>query len=969
MSLGNLYFRNTRLLVLTIALIVVAGLAAFTLLPRREDPRITPRFGLVLTPYPGASAERVESLVTEKIEEELREIEEIAVVESDSRPGISAIRIELDDSVPESETGEIWSRVRDQLDDVRPQLPAAALDPDFSDQETDAFALIVALTWRRDEPVAPAVLQRLGEELEHEIQLDNGTEETELFGANREEIVVEIDPSRIAALGLTAGRIAQAVRESDAKVSAGLLRSDKSRLVIEVEGEFETLTRLRRTPIRYGEGDAVVRLDEIATVRKTVAEPATELAFVDGLPAISIGVRMKLDQRIDKFAASMRELLGKFEKRLPRGVTLDLVFDQSTYTEARLDNLFANLGLGALFVILVIFFMMGWRSAFLVAAALPLTSLMVLAGLNMLGVPIHQMSVTGLIIALGLLIDNAIVMVDEVSHRRQDGAPAGEAVRYAVSKLALPLLGSTLTTVFAFMPLVLMPGPAGEFVGTIAVSVILSILSSLFLAVTVIPALTGLFGASAEKRGFLHQGFSNARLTKMYRATLDALFRRPWLALVLALILPTAGFIAGQDLEEQFFPPTDRDQFPIEIRLASHASLDKTKTTALAMRERLLEYDQVDRVHFYVGASAQKFYYNLLEGEDGNATYAQALVQLKTWKGASALLRRIQHDLDREFPGTQTIVRQLEQGPPFAAPIEVRVVGPDPDVLYALGEKLRGELIQVPGVTHTRSSLTAGTPKLVVRHRRRESQPRRLQPPGAREPPARNARRRGRRFARRRHRGVAGARSCRGGQSLAPRSHRVARALPRRIRVDAAQCGRRGDARPGDRQPAAPRWTPHQHRSGIPGSGPVAGPRPCRVPTPHRVGRTPRGLHARARRRSVGARRRRRQTARVRRHAARSHGRDDGAELRLVPHRRADRFRRGRVRRARPRRAVDLRLPVRIHGHRGHDGPRRRRDSGSGRRCASPGGPRRTASPRSTRGGRSRRARRTSRRRGGWCRA
>ena len=714
---GNAFYRNPRLLVLTILLIVVAGSSAFSLLARREDPELTPRFALITTPYPGAPAARVEALVTEKIEDALREHEEIKEMFSTSRAGISAVQVELHDHIDDVQP--IWSRLRDELDRVAQQLPDEAGKPDLDDRNVDAFAMIVALRWSGTPPPPLNVMQRLAEQLEDVARDVPGTKETRLFGDAQEEVRVEIDPARIASLGMTPTEVAAVVRNTDSKVSAGQLRHEQATLLIEVSGEIDSLSRLRRTPLRYGKDGAVVRLGEIARIERGRADPPGEIALIDGQPAIALGILMERGQRIDRWATALRARLDTFGAALPAGVELDLLFDQSVYTEKRFSSLLSNLMLGGLFVFLVVLFMMGWRSALLVGVSLPLSALMVLTGMRMLGLPIQQMSVTGLIIALGLLIDNAIVMVDEVRHRLMEGEVPGAAVINSSRTLALPLLGSTLTTTLAFMPLVLMPGPAGEFVGSIGITVILAIVSSFLLALTVVPALTGMMGAcwqrseeGSRKSSLLRDGFNNERLATWYRNVLGALFRRPVVAILFSLALPVFGFVVAGQLEEQFFPPTDRDQFEIAMRLPPQSSIQQTEAVARRARELLLRHDRVRNVHWFIGTSAPKFFYNMLEGEDGTPSFAQAYVQLDRAGDLPGLLNELQDDLDRQLPEAQFLVRQLEQGPPFAAPVELRVYGPDPEVLFELGEKLRAELVVVPGVTHTRATLADGNPKL-----------------------------------------------------------------------------------------------------------------------------------------------------------------------------------------------------------------------------------------------------------------
>ncbi|MEQ8790487.1 MAG: efflux RND transporter permease subunit [Pirellulaceae bacterium] len=714
--MDNLFYRNPRLLALAIGLIAVAGLSSYYVLPRLEDPVLTERVATVNTRFPGAGADRVESLVTEKIEDELREIEEIKEVRSVSRTGISTITVELRDDIFES--AEVWSRVRDKIDDARLEFPTGVLEPDFEIAEVKAYASIVALTWTSDEPVNYAILRRLAESLEDNLRGLRGTDDVELFGDPDEEIAVEIRPEQLAAIGISAEDVAGRLAASDAKVASGAYRGRQGDLLLEVQGELDSIARIAATPIHYGADGRFVRLGDIAEVHKGVAQPARSLALVSGRPAVVLGALVQPSRRIDHWSADLRAALDQFQSQLPRGVGLETVFQQDGYVEARLATLQWNLLIGAAAVIGVIFFLMGWRSALVVGVALPLSGLMVLTGMRVLEIPMHQMSITGLIIALGLLIDNAIVIVDEVQEKLKEGVPPGEAVGASVRHLAIPLLGSTVTTALAFAPIALMPGPAGEFVGSIAVSVILAVFSSLLLALTVIPALSVL-GSSlptrTAQRRWCSAGFSHPALTRSYRSALNFVFRRPALGVAVGLILPVAGFGVSALLDEQFFPPADRDQFQIEVELPAQASLAATIGTAERMRELALRHDRVQRVDFFLGESAPSFYYNVIAKRQGTANYAQALVQIDTAEGARDVIKTLQAEFDGEFPGARVLVRQLEQGPPFDAPIEVRLFGPDLDRLRDLGRQVRGVLAATPEVIHTKADLNETLPELSLR--------------------------------------------------------------------------------------------------------------------------------------------------------------------------------------------------------------------------------------------------------------
>lgn len=357
----NLCYRNPRLLALTIALIVVSGLAAYNLLPRKEDPTLTKRNVLITTRFPGANAERIEALVTDKIEAELREMDEIKTLTSNSRTNISVIMVELHDTI--ANTAAVWSRVRDRLNDVTPLLPDGALDPEFDETATeiDAYTLITALTWERDTSVPYAIFRRLAESLEDDFRALSGTKNTLIAGDPEEEIRVEVDAAQLTALGLTSADVSDAIRRTDAKVAAGQLRGSRNDLLMEVEGQLDALSRVRRAAVHTGPDGQVILVSDLAKVSKTTAEPPSDLALIDGRPGVAVAVRMEGSRRIDQWAIQARAIVESFRERLPDGVRLRIIFDQSHYVNDRLMTLQGNLILGAILVLIVIFFMMGWR--------------------------------------------------------------------------------------------------------------------------------------------------------------------------------------------------------------------------------------------------------------------------------------------------------------------------------------------------------------------------------------------------------------------------------------------------------------------------------------------------------------------------------------------------------------------------------------------------------------------------------
>ncbi|MBE9157538.1 efflux RND transporter permease subunit [Nodosilinea sp. LEGE 06152] len=719
------FFTNVRLLILTIILIVAGGLSAYQSLPRQEDPELVSRVAVITTAFPGASAERVEALVTRVLEEELAAIEEIDVLESDSRVGFSSVTVELVDSV--TNTAPVWSRVRDEMDEAATRFPAGTTAPDLSEVLVKAYTVVAALTWDLPQEPNYALLRRYAEELGVALRGIDGTEDVDFFGRPEEEILVEINAPELVAVGLSAQELADQVALSDAKTSAGQLRSPDQTLAIEVDSGLESTEQIRQIPIRTEAGQ-FTRLGDIAQVRRGVRDPLTSLALIGGKPAVVVGAMMQSGQRIDQWGASAQTTLDDFRDRLSDGIVLEVIFDQSGYVETRISTLMVNLLLGAALVVGVTLLTMGWRSALVVGTALPFTVFAVFVWMTVLGVPIHQMSVTGLIIALGLLIDNAIVVVDEIQADIQQGADPLHAAMATVRRLQVPLLASTATTVLTFLPIYLLPGAAGEFVGTIALGVILALISSLAISLTLIAALAArVLGRRDQPRSqrrtfcFLdrpeawwNEGLSLPGASRVYHWSIARMTARPLTAIALTLAIPLAGFIAAGTLTSQFFPQIDRDQFQIEIEFAPQTAIGQTRDRALQARQVILAHENVADVHWFVGESAPRVYYNIQGARQNQPYYAQAIVQLKSAAAIDPLVQSLQAELSDLFPAARIIAQKFQQGPPFDAPVELRLYGPNLDELRRLGLEVRGLLTTIPNVVQVRDSLSENRPQLAL---------------------------------------------------------------------------------------------------------------------------------------------------------------------------------------------------------------------------------------------------------------
>lgn len=712
---ANLFYTNPRVSALLVLFIVVLGGAAFQGLARQEDPKMAERYAGVITFLPGATALRMETLISEPIETALREIPEIKELTSSSKAGQSVVGVELYESVASSETDNVWSEVRDILGDTVPILPPGTIEPELEIRQPIASTIIVALSWQHPSEPQMGILSRIAETLRINLANTQGTEIAETWGEAEEEIRVGLDPYKLVASGMSAGRVASAIARADTKIPAGRLRSGSSDMLVEVQADLKSTERIARIPLAVSANNQTLRVSDIASVSKTTLDPPRSLAFHGSERVIFVNAKMQPGLQIETWTKNALATVNKLEASLPDGIALDVVYLQNTYTGDRMVSLGTNLVFALILVLLLLIWMMGLRSALTVGIALPLSGAMVLVGMMYLQIPLHQMSVTGLIISLGLLIDNAIVVVEDYKLKRKRGAQISTAIEQSIQHLWVPLGASTATTVFAFMPIALAPGGVGDFTGTLGVTVALSVASSFLLAMTVIPAFAGYLENRWPSRGggrWWQQGFSNPSLAAAYRRTLQVAISRPIIGIGAALIMPFIGFALAPTLTNQFFPAVDRNQFQVQIALPSQASIWETRDSVVRADEVLRSYPNVTDTFWTIGEGAPRVYYNVVSLNERVPSFASGWVNTTSAVDTEKVLKTLQDDLSRALPEAEVLAIPFEQGPPTNAPIELRIIGPDLNVLGREAQTLRALVSALPKVTFVRATLSTAEPKL-----------------------------------------------------------------------------------------------------------------------------------------------------------------------------------------------------------------------------------------------------------------
>lgn len=705
----SLTFRQPRLIALVLLVIIAAGLSSLLAIGRQEDPTITNLFGTVTTAIPGAGPARVEALVTSEIEDTLREIAEVDVISSASSTGISIVSVELGVTVPDDRIEEVWAEIRDDLVELAATLPADALEPEFDTGGASAFAVIIAISTLQD-GVSPTIMARYARDLAQELRNIPGTDEVELFGVPEDEVLVRLDPVATAALGLSAAEVSQAIAQADSKGQAGRVRGTSSDFLINLDGEVEALDRLSQIVVRQGADGSVAYLDQVAEITRGARQPMSEAALYNGRPAILLGAKLEDGLQVDVWAGFVRDSVEIYRPTMPGGLSLDLTFDQSVYTADRLIEVGTNMAIGVSLVVGVLLLTLGFRSAMIVALILPVVTLATLFTMNFIGLAIHQMSVTGLIVALGLLVDAGIVMTDEVGQRLAKGMARVEAVRRSVRRLFAPLLASTVTTALSFTPLILLPGPAGDFVGSIAIAVVIMLCWSFVVAITITPAIAGHLLPDTGKRGGLPGGFVAA----LFKASLRWALANPTRSVALSLVLPIMGFLSLPTLTAQFFPGVDRDQFYIEVELPPGSAISATQDVATRLDSALRSDERIDQISWVVGRSAPAFYYNIVGARENAPGHAQALITTTSALATEELLPQLQRELALVTTEAEVLVRGLVQGPPVSAPVEIRLIGDDLETLRDLGDEVRQIMVGVDSVVVARGTIGPGAQKAVI---------------------------------------------------------------------------------------------------------------------------------------------------------------------------------------------------------------------------------------------------------------
>ncbi len=692
---------DRRRLILTLALLLSAtGFTAWMTMNRQEDPRMPAYWGQAVVVFPGADAEMVERLVLEPIEDTLAEVEQVATVASTAYAETAVVAIDLEETT--DDTDAAWDEVRRALDVARLEFPAGVGEPRLNDSlNTDHDAVVVAITGSSDS----LALLEAARELRRALLDVPSVADVKIVGDPGEQVTVDLNDATARRLGLTADAVAAQLAGRTRILPGGSLALGSRTVRLRPMAEMETVEEIAASPLALPSG-ATVPLGEVARVRLGPTEPAGERMRYNGELAVGIAVVAEEHAHSVRFGEAVAATL---EQVTPRLAPLDVhrIAFQPERVRERLAQLNESLLMGILIVAGVVILAMGLRLGLVVASVVPLVTFAALALFALGGGVLQQISIAALVLALGMLVDNAIVVAENIQWRLDRGAGRREAASAAVRALAVPLAAATGTTVAAFLPMLLADSGTADFTRSIPIMVILALTISYVFAVFVTPILSEMA---------LQPGGSRATaVTGRIASVLSFLsLRRTAWVLAGAVVLVGVSALGAGAVRQQFFPAADRNQLVVDIKLPEGTHLDTTDDTSRVLERMLLERDEVTQVASFMGRGAPRFYYNI-QSVPWSPHFAQLMVTTRRTADVEPVLTWLREAAATRLPGVEVIGRRLEQGPPVGAPVEVRVFADDLGELSAAVTTVASELRRVPGTADVRHDLGAGEPTLHFR--------------------------------------------------------------------------------------------------------------------------------------------------------------------------------------------------------------------------------------------------------------
>jgi multidrug efflux pump subunit AcrB len=684
MNPGIYAMKNRLITMIVILASLIGGWNAYENMSRFEDPEFTIRTAVIITQYPGATPTEVANEITEPLESAIQQMQEVDSLVSTSSAGLSRINVEIKyEFSPSKEALQaIWSKLRNKVNDAQSALPPGAIASIVNDDFGDVYGVYYLLT---GDGYSYKELEDYAKSLRTDLLTVDGVAKVSLSGLQSEAIYVEVSRERAAALGQTINNIYQQLEKQNAVSPAGNVKVGNRRLIIQPSGSIDSVEEIKNMVVVTDDKGTLVYLRDIASVERAYKTPLTDEIRYNGKPAIGFGISNVTGANVVKMGNAIDKKIASVENQRPIGIEINEYYHQGKITNEAVQNFVLNVVAALVIVLITLFFFMGLKSALIIGATLIITIAATLATMYLINIPMHRISLGALIIALGMLVDNAIVVTEGILVGTQRGEKKLNIVKKIIGRSIGPLLGGTLVGIIAFAPIGLAPGSTAEYTGHLFWVVMISLMYSWIFAITVVPFLADLMFKEVPTPT---EEPKDGKFMAAYKGFMRKVLKIRWVPIGVTFVLFAVSVWGFQFVKSGFFPSSTTPQVVVDYWLPEGTDITKTKSDMLNIEAELLTYQGIADVQTLIGKGTLR--YMLVYGaESGNSAYGQFLLKVHNFDDIADTIAKVQTYIDAGYPDAQAKVWQFQLGPGGGSKIEVEFSGPDPSVLRGLADEAK----------------------------------------------------------------------------------------------------------------------------------------------------------------------------------------------------------------------------------------------------------------------------------------
>ncbi len=687
-----------KITIFTVILLTVFGIYNYYVIPKQEAPEINPPVAIIDVTYPGASPEDVERLVTKKIEDKVAEINGYDYSRSTSKNSVSVVVLWLDQDV---DVDQAWTELRDKMDSLEDELPAEASKININTDVDETAGMLFSISGER---FSNEQLIQYAKKAKKKLEKIEALSRIEIVGEQKKEIIVKVNITKLNEFNISLNEIVGIIKGQNLEIPSGEIDDGQFQVRVKTEGMYQSIDEIADTIIYVSkESGYVVRLKDIADVAYKLEDSSYKIKHNNKNAILLVGY-FKENENIVPVGKEIQQRLEQLKQELPENLNFDPVLFQPEDVKTAVNQFILNLLVGVVLVVFIVYLGMGIRNAIVVSMAIPLSILITFTMMNLLNIEVHQISIAALIIALGMLVDNAIVVSDAIQVRFNRGEERLIASIKGVQEVAIPVLSSTLTTIGAFLPLLLLSSMAGEYISSLPKIIMISLAASYLIALLVTPVMAYLiFTKTEEKVGLV-------KIRNFFDILLQYGIRRKGVILLIVLFFVISALFLSQQIGLQFFPKADKQMFHIEIKTEKSMGIKKTESLTHSVSEILDEEEEIVGYTSAIGGGLPKFFRTVALSTQSQ-DFAQILVQVDLKKGRkfktnSQVAEHLQNIFDRNISGGTATVKLLEEGEPIGAPIVIRVTSDDLDKLHEAASEIKKQLSIIQGTINIKDDFT-----------------------------------------------------------------------------------------------------------------------------------------------------------------------------------------------------------------------------------------------------------------------